>query len=75
MIMQLQPYDFKLKYRPGKMTLLDVSSRYHPQPGPEIALDIGICHAHLTTQQKTAFQEAIAADPELQALAQTIIDG
>ena len=74
--MQLQPYDFELKYRPGKeMTLPDAFSRYHPQPGPEIALGIAIDHAHLTTQQKKAFQEAIAADPELQALAQTIIDG
>ena len=76
MMMQLQPYDFKLKYRPGKeMTLPDALSRYHPQPGPEIALDIAIHHVHLTTQWKTAFQETIAADPELQALAQTIIDG
>ena len=57
------------------MTLPDALSRYHPQPGPEIALDIAIHNAHLTTQQKTAFQEAITADPELQALAQTIIDG
>ena len=76
MMMRLQPYNFKLKYRPGKeMTVPDVLSRYHPQPGPEIAVDIAIHHAHLTTQWKTAFQEAIAADPELQALAQTIIDG
>ena len=70
MMMQLQPYDFALKYRLGKeMTLPDALSRYHPQPGPEIALDIAIHHVHLTTQQKTAFQEAIAADPALQALA------
>ena len=47
------------------MTLPDALSRYDPQPGPEIALDIAIHHAHLTTQWKTAFQEAIAADPEL----------
>ena len=57
------------------MTLPDSLSRYHPQPGPEIALDIAIHHAHLETQQKMAFQEAIATDPKLQALAQTIIDG
>ena len=57
------------------MTLPDALSRYHPQPGPEIALDIAMHHANLTTQWKTAFQEAIAGDPELQALAQTIIDG
>ena len=38
---------------------------YHPQPGPEIPLDIAIHHTHLTTQQKTTFQDATAAYPEL----------
>ena len=64
--MQLQPYDFKLKFRPGKeITLPDALSRYHLQPGPEIPLDTAIYHTHLTTQQKTTFQDAVAADPEL----------
>ena len=76
MIMQLQPYDFNLKYQPGKeMTLADALSRYHPQPAPEIPLDIAIHHTHLTTQCKTAFQNAIMTDPELHALSQMIIDG
>ena len=57
------------------MTLADALSRYHPQPAPEIPLDIAIHHTCLTTQCKTAFQNAIAADPELQALSQMIIDG
>ena len=49
--MQLQPYDFELKFRPGKeMTLPDALSRYHPQPEPEIPQDIAIDHTHLTTQ-------------------------
>ena len=47
------------------MTLADALSRYHPQPAPEIPLDIAIHHTHLTTQCKTAFQNAIMADPEL----------
>ena len=64
--MQLQPSDFELKVRPGKeMTLPDALSRYHPQQGPEIPLDIAIYHRCLATQQKTAFQDVIAADPEL----------
>ena len=76
MIMQLQPYDFNLKYQPSKeMALADDLSRYHPQPAPEIPLDFAIHHTHLTTQCKTAFQNAIVADPELQALLQMIIDG
>ena len=56
------------------MTLPDALSRYHPQPGPEIPLDIAIHHTHFTTQGKTTFQDAIAADPELWALSQMIID-
>ena len=47
------------------MTLPDALSRYHPQLGPEIPLDIGIHHTCLKTQQKAAFQDAIAADPKL----------
>ena len=47
------------------MALSDALSRYHPQSGPEIPLDIAIHHTHLTTQWKTAFLDAIAADPEL----------
>ena len=67
--MQLQPYGFELTFRPGKeMTLPDALSRYHPQPGPEMPLDIAIHHTHLKPQRKTAFQHVIAADPELQAI-------
>ena len=57
------------------MTLPDALPRYHPQPGPKIPLDIVIHHTHLTTQQITIFQEAIAADPELQILSQMITNG
>ena len=74
--MQLQPYDFELKFKLGKeMTVPDVLSRYCPQPGDEISLDIAIYHIHLTTQGKTAFQDAIVVDPEVQALSQMISDG
>ena len=57
------------------MTLPDALSRYHPQLGPQILLDIAIHHTHLTTRRKTTFQDAITADPELWALSQMIIDG
>ena len=76
MMMQLQAYDFELKFRLGKeMTLHDALSRYHPKLRPDIPLDIAIHHTQLTTQQKTTFQDTIATDPELQALSQMIIDG
>ena len=57
------------------MIVADALSRYHSQPGPEIQLDIAIHHTQLTTQCKSAFQDAISADPELKALAQMVIDG
>ena len=56
------------------MTFPDAIFRYHPQPGPEIHLDIGIYHTCLTTQQKTSFQGAIATDPDIRALSQMIIN-
>ena len=56
------------------MALPNALSRYHPQPGPEISMDIAIHHTHLTTKQKTSFQDAIATDPELSTLSQMIID-
>ena len=75
-MMHQQPFDFDLKYRPGKeMILADALSKCHQQPGPEIPLDITIHHTQLTTQCKSAFQDAISADPELKALAHMIIDG
>ena len=59
-MMHLQPYDFDLKYRPGKeMILADVLSRYHPHLGPVIPLDITIHHTQLTTQCKSAFQKLL----------------
>ena len=57
------------------MTLAEALSRYHLQPAPEIPLYIAIHHTCLTTQRKTASQNAIVADPELQSLSQMIIDG
>ena len=57
------------------MILADALSRYHPQPGPEIPLDIVIHHTQLTTQCKSAFKDAISAYQELKALAQMSIDG
>ena len=57
------------------MTLPDALSIHHPQPGPEIPLNIAIHYTHLTTLQKTAFQDVIAADPKPWALSQMIIDG
>ena len=57
------------------MILEDALSRYHPQSAPEIPQDITIHNTQLIPWCKSAFQDAISADPELKALAQMIIDG
>ena len=50
-------------------------SCFSPCPGPDLSLDIDIHHAHITPDNKEAFQQAFANDPEMQALANLIITG
>ena len=46
MLLCLQGYDYIFHYYPGKeMALPDTLSCFKPKPGPEITLDIAICHA------------------------------
>ena len=66
MLLRLQNYDLKIKYKPGKeMLLTDTLSRYAPQNGAEVALDIAIHHMHITPEKKLEFQETIQDDPLL----------
>ena len=66
MLLRLQNYDPKIKYKPGKAMLLsDILSYYAPQNGPEVALDITIHHMHNTPEKKLEFQETIQDDPVL----------
>ena len=57
------------------MTLPDTLSCFRPKPGPEIALDIAIHHAHLSPVQREAPQLAFEMDVEMHALADIIIFG
>ena len=57
------------------MALPDTLSHFKPKPGPEIALDIAIHHAHLSPVQKEALQLAFEMDVEMHALADIIISG
>ena len=76
MLLRLQNYDLKIKYKPGKqMILADALSRYAPQVGPEVPLDIAIHHIHITPEKKLEFQQTIQDDPLLQSLAETIVAG
>ena len=76
MLLCLQGYDYILHYHPGKeMVLPDTLSHFKPKPGPEIALDIAIHHACLSSVQKEAIQLVFERDVELHALADIIISG
>ena len=51
----------------------DTLSHFGPYLGPNIALDIAIHHAHLSPEQKEAFQQAFMSDPVMHTLADIII--
>ena len=76
MLLNIQGYDYLLKYRPGKeMLLADALSRYQPQPGKQIALDVAIHFTNITEDLKSSFQVEFSTDPTMKALMETIIDG
>ena len=76
MMLCLQGYDFTIHYCPGKeMVIPDTLSRFSPQPGPDMPLDIAIHHARIIPDHKEAFQQAFVNDPEMRALADLIITG
>ena len=70
----LQGYDYIIHYHPSKeMALPNMLSYFSPCPGPNIPVDIAIHHAHLSPEQKEAFQQAFMNDPEMCTLANIII--
>ena len=76
MLLRLQNYNLKIKYKPRKeMLLADTLFCYAPQNGPEVALDISIHHVHITPEKKLEFQKRIQDDSLLQSLAKTILRG
>ena len=76
MLLHLQGYDYILCYCPGKeMALPDTLSHIMPKPGPEIALDIAIHHAILSSVWKEALQLAFEMDVEIHAIADINISG
>ena len=76
MMLHLQGYNFTICYHPGKeMVIPDTLSRFSPQPGTDLPLDITIHHACIMPDYKEAFQQAFINDPEMQALADLIITG
>ena len=76
MMLHLQGYDLTICYCPGKgMVIPYTLSRFSPQPGPDLPLDIAIHHACIMPTCKEAFQQAFINNPEMQALTDLIITG
>ena len=74
MLLCLQGYDYVLCFHPGKeMGLPDTLSCFKPKPGPDIALDIAVHHAHLSPVQKEALQLAFEMDVKMHTQADIII--
>ena len=49
MLLQLQDYDFTIKYHLGEeMVVAEILSRYSPEDTPEILLDISVNHIYVT---------------------------
>ena len=57
------------------MILTNALSRYSPQVGPEVPLDIAIHHVHITPEKKLEFQQTIQDDLLLKLFAEIIVAG
>ena len=76
MLLQLQDYDFTIKYCPGEeMVIADTLLRYSPEDTPEILLDISVNHVYIDAEKKQDYQLTVKDDPLLSTLADTIIAG
>ena len=83
MMLTLQRYDLKVKYRPGvDLTLADALGRsYLPETTETLISDLEVNEVHLTThfpispEKYVEFQQATTADPVMQALSSIIQPG
>ena len=74
MLLQLQDYDFTIKYCTGEeMVVADTILRYSPEDTPEILIDISVNHVYIDAEKKQDYQLTIKDDPLLSALADMII--
>ena len=76
MFLRVQPYDFVLRYKPGKqMMLADAMSRQPSSKSTQIDLDIQVSFVQFSTQKLQSIREATQADDELCSLRAVIVDG
>ena len=65
-LLQLQGYNFTIKYHPGnEMVVADTLSRYSPEDTSEILLDISVNHVYINPDKKRDYQLVIQDDPML----------
>jgi hypothetical protein len=76
LMLRLQPYDFEITYKPGKlMVLADTLSRYNPQEAPAISLDTTIHAVHFASGKLEMLQQETKNDELLSSLTRIIVDG
>jgi hypothetical protein len=77
MLLELQGYDYRIRYRPGKeITLADGLSRLpNRENSSPIKLDIKIHFVQFSTQKLSKLKEESHKDPEIAALREIIAEG
>ena len=76
MLLRIQPYEMRIKYRPGKELLLaDTLSRLNPKPGDTIELEKTIHSIRWSDQKTEELRKLTKEDPELNVLMETVVKG
>ena len=78
MLLRLQHYDYKIKYKPGKEMILADSLSRLPQTkidDQEIRLDVKVCFVQFSTERLTELRDATKADTNLSILMKYIYNG
>ena len=76
MLLRVQQYDFKLRYKPGKeMAVSDALSRSPCANSTSIHLDVAVHPVQFSTQKLLELRDEVSKDTELQALKEYIVTG
>ena len=76
MLLRIQPYNLKIKYRPGKeLVLSDTLSRLNPKPGDTIQLQKTIHSIKWSEAKMEQLRNETAEDPELGLLLNVVTNG
>lgn len=76
MMLRLQPYNFKVVYRPGKeMLLADALSRLNPSEEPTLDFEMTIHAVHYSDEKLEEIRKLTEADETLRKLVSVVTDG